>query len=232
MKPDKYEAAHKKYLKNQKELAEVKKKLKDLPLIPFDKPVHKGWIVTVDLRDDAKNRQDAHILKKVLDLSYRYDYIDKVAHVKMIRAGKKGYSYRYKGKHTYHSFVPVRRNITEKEFQEMDEQTKRWFTLDTLHDHYRLYGRKWYYENIPNHFIVLKCRPRIFTHYKAKGGPLEKRETELEKEIHEYWRIYYNYKKSFPAGKNRSYVRDSIQKFLKGEAEDILEKKIPLEYEY
>lgn len=84
-----------------------------------------------------------------------------------------------------------------------------------------------------HYFTILKCKPIIHTHYAAKGGKFEKERAWLEDQIHHYWAtIGEGYGGSYPAYKDRAKLRDKIAKFKKGEIEDIINEKIPKEYEW
>lgn len=227
---NKYEKNFKFYLMVQRKVNELSEKIRKLPLKPLDKPIQKGWNVFIDLRDDIKRRQDYPILKQILDIVYkgRSGYIKKPEHIRMIRKGEKGYYANGTNGQYWVDFSPKPKYIHRREYEKMSELQQKYFCK--THD---LWNREHYVLNFPNYYFVLKVKPNILTHYIEKGS-------ELEKEFH-YWKdildnpnnpLWTNYGKSFPSSKDRTRLRNTIQKFKKGEIEDIEINKVPLNYHY
>lgn len=235
MKLHKFDIRYRKHLANQRRVAEIEELLKDRPLIKLDEPVTVGWNIIYELKEEIRRRKDAFDLQQVLDLGYGWSWTKKIKHVKMIRQGIEGYEYiDFKKVKRWHSFHPPKSHIDEKEYTSLSVAVKKYFYLDTLSESYRKFGRKYYLADLPKHFLTLRCRPIIHTHYQSKGGKLEKERDFLKDQISEYWRYAegFSYSSSYPAYKDRAKTRDKIQKFKKGEIEDIEIEKIPKEYDY
>lgn len=232
MKPNKYEKKFKDFLKLRRELDEIRDKLKNLPLIPFEKPIQKGWYIKFEMRKDISNRQDSHWIQKAMDIGYKPQYINNVKHVRMMRAGLKGYwTNARNGRRVWMTFEPYKLYFKESQFDKFPVEIKKYFKMDRYH--INPYNRNKYRIVLPSYWLIPKARPNFHTHYQKKGGFLESKQAFIEYKLSEYWRLYgTNYSKSYPARKDRTKTRIQIQKFKKGEIPDILYEKVPLEYCY
>lgn len=233
MKPDSHEKSHKEYLKNYKRKRELQELIKTVPLIPLSEPKLVGWDVVYDLRSDIKERVDAFDIQQALDLTCTSQRIRNVKHVKMIRAGKKGYIYIHKGRRLWSTFCPEIHTISEKEYDLLPPQIRKWFQLDISNKLFIRYGRKYYTSNVPDYFLILRAKPVFHTHYEGKGGEIQREIDYLTYKINEYWQTAPGggYRKSFHANKYRAKMRDKISKFKKGEIEDIDNDKIYMDYD-
>jgi len=227
MMPDKFEQKRKAFIAMEKEYREIRDLIyAEEVLIPFDKPVHKGWTVSIELRDDIARRVDAPLLQRVVKLAFATRHIRNAKHVRMMRAGHKGYYYtNRKGIKDWMSFDPGQRRIKKKEYDTFPPEIQRYFYLD-VHARY-MWDRETYLSWIPSYWKVLKVRPYFVTHYVAKGGPLYKRQAYLDYKLDEYYRTSGNsYRRTFPGGSYRATTRNLITKFIKREIEDIPHEKV------
>lgn len=233
MNLNKYEKQEKEYLKMEKRCNEIGQEILKLPLLPLPEPVQKGWEITQRLRDDIERRKDADELKEAIRIGYYPTrYTDKEKEVKLIRGGKKNYTITVKKERVYIDLRLSKRVVLEKEYDALPDKIKKYFYLDTAHEAYTKYGRRYYYIYIPDYYLVLKAKPNILTHYRQKGGELEKEYQFLKDALQEYWMKKWGYHKQFPKNKDRTKTRAQIRKFLKGEIDDISVEKTPLEYKY
>ena len=232
MKQDKYEISHKNFLSYKKRIKKIEESLRETPLVELETPIQKGWVVSIRLRKDISRREDSVEILRLIELGYQKEYITKEEkYVKLIRNGKKHYSFTRDKKKVYVHFVPHKKRIDEKTYDTFTEHLKTYFYLDTLDYSYQKRKIKSYVIDIPDFWIELKCRPNMLTHFRAKGGKLEKELAFLEDKVSEYWlTVGGGYGKSFPKTKQRTETRAKIKKFIKGEIEDIdMNKKVPLE---
>ena len=139
--------------------------------------------------------------------------------MKMIRQGIKGYHEIRDGKKVYIRLGPDRKYLTEREYNTLDESIKPWFSFDIVESWY--YGRKKYSVYIPEHWLMLKVRPHIITHYCEKDFELESEYAFVESKLERY-KTYGHCNKNFNStGRKRVEQRIAIQKFMKGITEDV-----------
>lgn len=230
MMPNKYEQKYRAYLAMQKESRDIAELIrKEEVLIPFEKPVHKGWIVSIELRDDIARRDDASFLNEVIKAAYSTRHIRNVKHVRMMRAGHKGFYYiNRKGEKAWASFYPGFKRIDQKDIDLMSAAIRKYFVLDSYNRYW--WDRKYFVPILPRYWLVLKVRPHYVTHYIAKGGPLYQREAYLDDKIRQFEKAgISNYRRdrwAFPSGSYRADTRNVIRKFIKKEIEDIPHEKI------
>lgn len=233
MNLNKYEKQEKEYLKMEKRYNEIREEIYKLPLLPLPVPFQKGWEITQKLRDDIERRKDADEIKEAIRIGYYpTKYTEKEKEVKLIRSGKKNYTITLKKEKFYVDLRLAKRTVLEKEYDALPDKIKKYFILDTVHEAYTKYGRRYYHIYIPDYYLVLKAKPNMITHYREKGGELEKECQFLRDSLQEYWMKKWGYHKQFPKNKDRAKTRDQIKKFLKGEIDDISFEKVPLEYKY
>lgn len=232
MKNDKQEIAYREHLKNERRKEEVKKLLDAIPLVPLAKPVQSGWVVSIRLRDDITKRKDAPEIAQIIELGYEKEWITHTEkHVKLIRGGKKVFTYTRDKKRITVDLVPRKKKIDTKTYDALTEQFKSHFYLDTLDWAYLRYGTKTYTIHVPDFWICLKARPNMLTHQRMRGGELEKEYEFLKDKVWEYYKLSGGYSKSYPKGKERSKTRTAIRKFMKGDSDDIIIDKTHLEYD-
>lgn len=229
---DKYEKKYKSFLKMQRRLDEIEDELKKLPLRELKEPYQKGWNISIRLRDDISRREDAHIIQQIIDLGwYKERYTTDLEAVKAVRKGLKSYICTKYKEPVSISLFPLRKDLTEEQYNNLPEKIKLNFCLDDFSERYLKYNRKYYYCHLPNYYTELKVRPNIITHERLKGGELESEKDFLRGKLQEFYRIYYYGYKRINLKSERRIVRDEIQKYKKGENEDIfLSKK--QEYDY
>lgn len=235
MKLDKQDIEYKEYLAWEKRRDKLYKILQTMPYKKLDKPFQKGWVVTQHLREDVAKRKDASLLNKLIQVGfYPFKKIIKEKEVKIIRSGKKSYTYT-NNKQKYHvDLSPDRKTLSEKEYKELPETLQKHFWLDRFSDAYRLWNRKYYnIEYFPEYYTVLKARPNMITHYRDKGGELEQEYEYLQDKIRQYWIEHGDhYWGSHPKHNGRAKTRDTIRKFINGEIDDIYNEKIDKDYDY
>ena len=79
----------------------------------------------------------------------------------------------------------------------------------------------------------MKARTYYGSHSREKGGESEQEYEYLRDKLRLYWHKYStNYGSSYPRYKDRTIMRDKIQKFKKGEIDDISVEKIPKDYDW
>lgn len=229
---DKYEKKYKSFLKMQRRLNEIEEELRKLPLRELKEPYQKGWNISIRLRDDISRRDDAHIIQQIIDLGwYKEKYVTDINAVKAIRKGLKSYiCTRYKEPISINLF-PRRKDLTKEQYNNLPEKIKLNFCLDNFSERYLKYNRKYYYCYLPAYYTELRVRPNIITHERLKGGELESEKDFLRDKLWLLWNIYLRSGKRINLKSERRITRDEIQKFKKGESEDIfLSKK--QEYDY
>jgi hypothetical protein len=221
MRPDKHEVKYKHFIKLEKELREVIDRIRSLPLIPYDKPVHKGWLVSYELRSDIKKRDDVEWIQKAIDIGYKPQYIGNVKHVRMMRAGERGYWHtNYKGKKSWVEFGPRIIWLKDKEYEKLHPAVQKyfykpiWWEYPKYRDRYRIY--------IVPYWITPKARPNYLTHYQDIDGELESRKTWLKAKLAEYYRSLGGYhNKGWWRNQYRPQTRTDVRRFLKREIQDI-----------
>jgi len=234
MRHDKYERRYKEFIRLDKELDEVWQKQRQLPLIPYDKPIQNGWTMGYELRSDIARRDDAKWIQMALDTGYKPQYLRSVKHVRMIRAGHKGYyETNYKGKKYWVSFGPAIVWLKKEQYEKLHPAVKKyfykpiwgWWEYPNHRNHYKI--------EIPQFWLTVKVRPHYLTHYRNIDPNLQSRERWLRDKLDSYYREFArSYHKSYPAYKDRAKVRTAIKNFMIGATEDIPIEKIPLEYDF
>lgn len=227
MKPNKYEETHKAFLKAYKRLEKVREELKQLPLRKLKEPFQQGWEVSIRLRDDIARRKDAESIMIAIKIGYRpFSYLAKLAHLKKLRTGEKGYWDRAGKDRCWISYYPEEIRIKVKDYEALPEALQKHFCKhDDSTVHYgKVYTNVYYKICLPNYYTTLKARPNIITHYRVKGGPLEAEEAELEDFLKTYWREWFGagkWRAANPHGRRRAETKAQIKKVLKGEEEDV-----------
>jgi hypothetical protein len=217
---NKYEIRYKSFLKMEKRLSVVQDLLRKLPLIELKQSYQSGWYIRYEFRSDVSRRKDIEILKEVLRVGWdAYNVTFNPSDITRIRKGE-FFRVIKKGKSKI-DYRPKRGKIDEKEYLSLSTKVQHYFHLDTTSDIYRLYGRKYYEASLPSYWLTLKVKPRIITHIRKRGGLLEKEYQFLRDKLWEFWRENHGYRKHFPTGEERTETRTKIQKFIKGESDDI-----------
>ncbi|HRG52726.1 MAG TPA: hypothetical protein PLL00_07815 [Bacteroidia bacterium] len=83
--------------------------------------------------------------------------------------------------------------------------------------------------------MTVKIKPNLITHIRGKNGDLESEKATLYEKLyhsHDFESFAINFNKSHPKHKDRRKLRDDINKFKNGSADDIYTEKIPLHYKY
>jgi hypothetical protein len=226
MKLDKYEERHKAFIKMEMELNELRDKLRNLPLIPFDKPVHKGWIVTYEMKEEIAKRDDFYDIQQAIDIGYHAILIRNVKHVRMMRAGVQGYWTTDRlGRRQWVSFAPPKDYLKKKQYDYLPPQVKKYFYQPKWwHADFNVGRRDLYCVNLPAGWLKAKPRPHFHTHYEDRGGPLFQRKAFLEDKLEEYWRECGDRwrNKGWSRNSYRIDNKNDIKKFIKHETDDVM----------
>lgn len=226
---NKYDLRYKNFLKLERQYDAVSTKLYKLPMVKLEKPYQRGWFIVYDLREDIKRRKDAPVILEAINTGLSFIHTRNVEDVRAVRAGKKS----VRGKRgQIRSLEPGRIKLSEDKYKKLSKEVAQYFELDMFSDAYRKYKYKLYYLNMPRYWTVLKVKPNLITHVPRKGGELESEYTKLRDQLWRFWNEKHGYSKSFPKHKDRTKTRAAIQKFKNGETDDVVIKKIPLEYKY
>lgn len=236
MKPNAKELKYKEFIKLQKKYDELGSALAKRANIKLDKPYQQGWVICYDVRPDIKKRVDYPIIKEIIESGWSESYTSNVNVVRAIRQKKTQalIKNRWNEQHIS-SYYPRRESISEAKYKKLDIKANRYWVLDTASERYTKYQRKDYFATVPSFWLVLKVKPFMITHRRQKGGVIESEYEQLRSRLYfsgEFQSFIINYGKSFPKIKERTRAKVNIKKFMKGVADDIVNEKIPMEYEY
>lgn len=135
--------------------------------IPLEKPYKSGYWTFYELRDDVKNRADAWVFEKCLELTSRANW-----------CRDKSMTVKYKKGRIEHIF-PERKHISKDVYENLHPTVKKHFapieSWDKANWH-PIYPR--YYCTVPDHFFVQKVAPRWITHYQEVDSVIEQEYTE------------------------------------------------------
>lgn len=230
----KQEKDYKEFLALEKRYNELWEQLRKRNWIPLPEPIQKGWEISFVLRDDIKRRKDAPEIQQALDLvqhSFRTRDLKLVKQVRSIKSFKKVVKLQPKKKYGIH--MPSLCLISEATFKNLNSNISCFFEVDPENEKWKSFRGSKYYLSVPHYWLELKARPYYVTHQLDKGGEIEQEHDYLQDRLRLYWLKYgTNYSTSYPAYKDRAITRDKIQKFKKGEIDDIINEKIPKEYDY
>lgn len=235
MKVDKQERRYKDFILCKERYWEINKLRREMSAVPLKEPYQRGWILYLDLRDDIKRRRDYPSIRRAFDLAAVEARTRDVKLVKKVRSNK-GYlpfcrSLDVK-KNNFYQF-PQLVKIRKSEYETLLPSEKKWYELAPFEEKWASFRGSYYQLNIPLYWIEVKVKPNIITHAYALNPALEKEIAELKKKLDVYWIEFgVDYGSSYPAYKDRAIMRDKIQKFKRGEIEDITIEKIPKEYDY
>ena len=201
MKLDKYTLTEKKFYAARKQLDQLRDKMRKLPYRKLEEPYQDGWKFTLVLRSDIANSSKAPALQYILDKFSRATHTKNPKHVSTVRkdptldAFRKIIINRHVG--GYPLYV---KDITEKEYNELPEGYKKYFTIVSSFISKIKHGGKIMYElNVPTFYFNVKTHKRIITQVQDIDPILKKQEAEIEKILEPYWRTcpydqgYYHY---------------------------------------
>jgi hypothetical protein len=220
---NKYDRHYKQFIAYREEYWDIVEQINNMPLIPYEKPVQKGWVVNYELRADILAREDSPYILAAMKAGYKPQYITSVKHVRMMRAGHKGYWIQHpRSGRQWVKFGPRESHVTQKEYDKLHPAVQRYFYLDRFH------LTRWYRDKyrviLPEYWLTPKARPHFLTHYRDINPQLESRRKWLKTKLEDYWRIYSdNYRRQlpYPQHRERASTRATIQKFKTGEVQDI-----------
>ena len=235
MKLDKQERRYKDFILCRDRFWEIRNYRRNMPAVPLKEPYQRGWIVYLDLREDIKRRKDYPSIRKAFDLAAVEARTRDVRLIKRLRSNR--------------SYLPICRDVSVKklgfyqfpqlskirksEYENLLPSERKWYELASFEEKWASFRGSYYQLNIPLYWVEVKVKPNIITHTYALNSALEKELAELRKKLDIYWKEFgHNYSTSYPAYKDRTIMRDKIQKFKTGEIEDIIIEKIPKEYDY
>lgn len=226
----KHDLQYKQFLKMERRLSVVRDLLSQVPWVELKEPYQSGWFIRYEFRPETARRKDIDVLREVLRIGfYAHSFTNSADDVRRIRGGQT-HKITKKGKGRV-DFRPGRRYITENEYNTLIPAVKKYFHLDEHSQMYKLYKRKYYYPTLSLNWLILKVKPRIITHIQKRGGALQKEEEFLYDKLRTYWREYFGYRKHFPTGEERTETRAKIQKFIKGEMNDISLNTYKIDYD-
>lgn len=152
---------HKEKLKIQRELDELYDIKWNQNLVPYDKPVKNGYKKVFDLRDDIKNRDDAWVFYKCLELVGKTVWSRDKSFKKKIRKGK------------YEFVSPGFGYISEKIYEVLHPAVKKYFSeISYGHKDYNAYWKR-YSCHVPSFFFIIKIKPNYVTHYREHDSVIE-----------------------------------------------------------
>jgi len=210
---------YKEYLKTLRERDKIWEIGRNQNWIELEKPYISGYYMVSDLRYDIKNRDDAWIFYKCLELiGERVWWRDKTFKRKL---GKGKYEYIRPGigiisEDVYKSIEPAVR----KQFYEISEFHKRW------NPH-----RKQYTCNLPNYYFVDKIKPRWITKYKEHDELIAQMEAEVTDKLYGKFNKFHNMytcksDKPYAQARNRrdrSFNKMTLKRNLKADDIDTYE---------
>lgn len=209
---NKFDRYKKEAIRLMKELDSVRKEILQQPFVEVP-PFQMGWEVSIILRDDISNRNDADFIRHLINIGYKkFNIIKKIEYVRLIRKGILTYTWKSKYSNNINSidFVPDRIFLSEKQYEKLSEREKAYFKKDRW-GIYNYYNRNNYFLNIPQYWIKLKVKPRIFNKIMDKNGELESRYVKLIDKLHKppYSKYYFGYRRK---GYNIKHYKDEINK--------------------
>jgi hypothetical protein len=216
----------KEWLKTWNEIQVLEDYKRNQNWIPLENPYRKGYWISLDLREDIKNRQDAWVFYMCIDLIGTTTWCkDKT----MTNKSKKSKP---------QPIVLDRRVISEEKYQSLPSAVKKYFLESSYYNTGWNPFRKTYYCNVPDYFFVYKLEPRWITHYKEVDSLIEQEIDEKRDYILSgknkkfigvgHWNSYNSAPKSFCKFLNRSDRRlnkQVLQKNLMSEDWDKYEYK-------
>lgn len=172
--------------------------------IDLDKPVQVGWEVSVTLSEGGMRRNDTSTLLTILKIA-NYDkviFVRKVSFIKEIRRSKyhfqsvmSGKYHKYKGsfvefwdenKALFKANHNVRRFISEKEYNNLSNEYKRYFYRTTEH----WSSKKTVYainERFPWYELVFKVEKSYITKIKIPNSKAKSEYDKLQNKLKYYW---------------------------------------------
>lgn len=205
---------YKEYLKVQDRYDELWDIKRNQSLIKLDVPYKRGYNKTYDLRSDIKNREDAWVFYKCLELINGSIWC----------VNKKFLSKSGKGK--YVERVPQKNWINESTFESLRPQVKKYF-----------YKVEKQYRRIEYHCslsfeLVFKIKPNLITHYRQHDELIEQEFAEIRSLLlYKFYKFEYGYR-SFTGSyqainnrKDRAFNRACLEKNKKVEDFDKYEYK-------
>lgn len=152
---------YKEKLKIERELYALEEIQRNANWIKLEKPYRNGYWKYYDLRDDIKNRSDAWVFYKCIELVGGRSWSkDK----KFRRKLKKG---------VFEIINPKISDIDEKAYNNLHPAVKKYFREVQSYQKGYNFFRKQYYCNVPSYYFVAKVKPRWITEYQEYDGTLK-----------------------------------------------------------
>jgi hypothetical protein len=153
---------YKEKLKIERELNELEEIKWNANWIPYDKPVKNGYRMVFDLRDDIKNRDDAWVFYKCIELVGGKTWCRDKSFRKKVRKGKYEYIY------------PGFGYISERTYELLQPAVKKYFSeIGPGHKSYNPYFKR-YTCVAPSFYFVNKVKPYYVTHYREHDSVIER----------------------------------------------------------
>lgn len=136
--------------------------------IPLEKPYKNGYRKVFDIREDIKNRDDAWVFYKCIELVGVTSWSREKSFKKKIKKGK------------YEYVNPVFGYISEKVYQNLHPAVKKYFhEIDSYNKNYSPYWKR-YACHVPSFYFIIKTKPHYVTHYKEHDAVIERQIAELD----------------------------------------------------
>ena len=194
---------YKEYLKTLRERNEIWAIERNQNWIELEKPYISGYYMVSDLRFDIKNREDAWVFYKCLELvGERVWCRDKTFKRKL-------------GKGKYEYFRPGFGTISEDTYDNLHPAVKKYFKEISIWDKRWNPFRKLYECSVPSYYFVDKIKPRWITHYKEHDELIKQMEAEACDKIENNFAKFnsmYTYKSDKPYSKARNRADRSFNK--------------------
>lgn len=230
-----------KLLQRSNELSAISYKARrsfdDSNLVELKEPYQRGWIMSLDLIQEAKNRQDSFEMLQALDLVQEPYYTKSISEVRIARRSKNyreavrelsiEYSKKY-GAVVHHTTIgPKIHHIKESHYDLLPASLKPKF--------YRCeYQKKlWdgsykaeisFANDIPEHYIKVKVSPYMITHARQPDPEIEREKHWVDAKMddlrYQGYSSWSSDSKHYKEGALRMNTRDMIRKLRKGEIED------------
>lgn len=203
MKPDKHELTYKKFIKAEKRLNEIYRKMRELPYRELEKPYQDGWILIIVLRDDILRSDKGPIIKALIEkFSSKFatrnaKFITQIRQKPNLSDVRKMFYSKY-GQFIYYN-GPHIRDLDKREYNKLSDQQKKYFDLSI---HSKWVNRDEYHMNLPEYYFRVKVKKRIITHVQDIDPLLLQEQDELRKILAPYWRAnnysmgYYHWREN------------------------------------
>lgn len=215
---NKYDKYYKEYLKLMSELNDLMSKRRRLPKVKCI-PYQDGWVVSIRLREDILNREDADFLVNLIKIGYSEKiYIRDIKEIRLIRKGIYSYTRGKGDRKLIVDLIPPKRRLSEKQYEALTEQQKRHFLRYTDGYNYRWLwtGHKTNYDVyyklfVPAYWIKLRVKPNMVSEMRDISPELEARYQYVKDQLEKppYMKYYYrSYSGRENTKKDKNYINE------------------------